>query len=371
MSDPSNSVNHSGTSLGDFFAHYLARNEALVLATVVQTIGSTYRKTGAQMLIARDSNAAGLLSGGCLESDLMERARQVLDTGSALIVEYDTRSSDDVLWGIGLGCEGAMKILLTRIDPQNRYEPFAYVQRCRQEGVAGRFALVVATNNRAYSLGSSYRADSMRDLPAPLRTALAANEVRSSDAAVRISNPALIECDDATFLVVPIELPRQLLVLGAGPDAMPLVEIAGLMGWHVTVLDHRPAYAIARRFPRAKRVAVNPADALAAELRQTRFDAAVVMSHHFTSDQLYLGALADSDIPYIGLLGPALRRMRLLDELGNQADRFGARLHGPVGLDLGARTPEAIALSIVSEIQALLAGRSGRPFSSLQAEKHD
>src|SRR5690606_39055993 len=119
VSELGNSVNHSGTSLSDFFALYSARKEPLVLATVVETIGSTYRKAGAQMLIARDSNAAGLLSGGCLESDLMERARKVLDTGQAIVVEYDTRSSDDVLWGIGLGCEGAMKIILTRIDADN------------------------------------------------------------------------------------------------------------------------------------------------------------------------------------------------------------------------------------------------------------
>jgi xanthine dehydrogenase accessory factor len=368
VSEPGNSVNHSGTSLSDFFAHYRARNEPLVLATVVQTIGSTYRKAGAQMLIARDSSAAGLLSGGCLESDLMERARKVLDTGAAMSVEYDTRSSDDILWGIGLGCEGAMTILLTRIDAQNRYEPFAYVERCRQEGVAGRFALVTASGNGGHSLGKAYLADSMRNAPTPLRAALAL-ESAAPGAASQASGLSTIEYDGATFLVVPVELPRRLLVLGAGPDAMPLVEIAALMGWRVTVLDHRPAYAVAQRFPRATRVSVNPAGELAAELRRADYDAAVVMSHHLTSDQMYLDALADSDIPYIGLLGPALRRSRLMSELGDKANKFGARLHGPIGLDIGARTPETIALSIVSEIQARLAGRSGRPFSSLQTEK--
>jgi xanthine dehydrogenase accessory factor len=367
VSEAANSVNHSGTSLSDFFARYRARNEPLVLATVVQTIGSTYRKTGAQMLIARDSNAAGLLSGGCLESDLMERARSVLDTGEALIVEYDTRSSDDILWGIGLGCEGAMKIILTRIDPDNGYEPFTYVERCRQEGIEGRFAFVVGSNGRDQRLGKSYRTDFLDDAPAPLVAALTPGRARDR----QNRSPVTVDADGATFLVVPVELPRRLLVLGAGPDAMPLVEIAALMGWHVTVLDHRPAYAIAQRFPRAKRVAVNPASDLATQVQQTRFDAAVVMSHHLTSDQAYLGALADSDIPYIGLLGPALRRARLMNELGSKASRLGERLHGPIGLDIGARTPETIALSIVSEIQAVLAGRSGRPFSSLQAEKRD
>src|SRR4051812_19196456 len=118
-------MNHRPESLAEFFSNHRERQASLVLATVVETLGSTYRKAGAQMLIAADGSAAGLLSGGCLESDLMERARSVIETGKPLIAEYDTRSSDDILWGIGLGCEGAMRILLTRLDPQNGYEPFA------------------------------------------------------------------------------------------------------------------------------------------------------------------------------------------------------------------------------------------------------
>jgi xanthine/CO dehydrogenase XdhC/CoxF family maturation factor len=111
-------MNHSGFSLGDFFRERRDRGEALVLATIAGTVGSTYRKAGAQMLIAADGSAAGLLSGGCLESDLMERARSVL-SGAPVVADYDTRSSDDLIWGIGLGCEGAMTILLSRLDRAN------------------------------------------------------------------------------------------------------------------------------------------------------------------------------------------------------------------------------------------------------------
>src|SRR5262245_62708946 len=114
-------MNHSGLSLGTFFRRALDEGAPLVLATVVQTLGSTYRKAGAQMLIAGDGQAAGLLSGGCLEADLMERARAVLDTGAPMLVDYDTRGSDDVLWGIGLGCEGAMTILMQRLDRGNEH----------------------------------------------------------------------------------------------------------------------------------------------------------------------------------------------------------------------------------------------------------
>src|ERR1043166_4032917 len=99
----SSSLIHSGVSIDDFFRSYAGRGEPLVLATVARTLGSTYRKAGAQMLIAADGRAAGLLSGGGLEADLMERARAVL-AGAPVVVDYDTRSSDDVIWGIGLGC---------------------------------------------------------------------------------------------------------------------------------------------------------------------------------------------------------------------------------------------------------------------------
>ena len=347
-------MNDSGVSLGDFFRAGRERGEALVLATVTRTLGSTYRKAGAQMLIAGNGRAAGLLSGGCLEADLMERARSVL-AGPAVVVDYDTRSSDDLIWGIGLGCEGAMTILLSRLDRANDYQPYAFVEDCRRRGVAGNFALVAQSGNPAFPLGAAFRSDASADLPAGVA------DVLHAPASLRAATT--VETSGATFLIAPVELPPRLLVLGAGPDAMPLVEIAGLMNWNVTVLDHRPAYAVADRFPRAQRVALNPAGELARELSAARYDAAVVMSHHLLSDQAYLAALAEHDaIPYIGLLGPAPRRARLMQEIGDSSQRLRGRLHGPIGLDIGAKTPETIALAIVSEIQAVLSGRPGGPF---------
>jgi xanthine dehydrogenase accessory factor len=347
-------MNHSGVSLSDFFRDSRDRGEPLVLATIARTLGSTYRKAGAQMLLAGDGRAAGLLSGGCLEADLMERARAVL-AGSPVVADYDTRSSDDLIWGIGLGCEGAMTILMTRLDRANDYQPFAFVEECRRRGVPGNFALVTQSTNPAFPLGAAFRSGSAVVLPAGVADVLhATSSLRAA---------TTVETAGATFLVAPVELPPRLLVLGAGPDTMPLAEIAGLMNWHVTVLDHRPAYAVAERFPRAQRVALNPAAELARELQAAHYDAAIVMSHHLLSDQAYLAALAEHQtIPYIGLLGPAPRRARLMQELGEKARGLDGRLHGPIGLDIGAKTPETIALAIVSEIQAVLAGRPGGPF---------
>src|SRR3954462_5916168 len=262
-------MNHRPVSLAEFFDSHRRRQAPLVLATVVETIGSTYRKAGAQMLIAGDGRAAGLLSGGCLEADLMERARTVL-AGTPVIADYDTRSSDDVIWGIGLGCEGAMTILMRRLDRAHDYQPFAFVDDCRRRSIPGNFALVTQSTNTVYPLGAAFRSNAADALPADVA------EVLHTTATLPAATT--VEADGATFLIAPAELPPRLLVLGAGPDAMPLVEIAGLMNWHVTVLDHRPAYAAAaEHFPRARRVALNPASELTRELNAAHYDAAVVM----------------------------------------------------------------------------------------------
>jgi xanthine dehydrogenase accessory factor len=353
-------MGNAADPLATFYAAYRERGEALVLATIVHTVGSTYRKAGAQMLIARDGQASGLLSGGCLEGDLAERARKVFATGEATVVEYDTRTSDDLIWGIGLGCEGAMRILLSAIEPADRYQPFGYIQECRETHRSGAFAIVVESRAVQFPLGKSFVAEG-NDVPAELARAL-----RGS-----LSVAREVETREAKYLVVPVELPLRLLILGAGPDVQPLVEIGGLLGWQITVQDHRPAYVVAERFPRAQAVLLNPAAQLGRAVDLSGFDAAVVMSHHLLSDQAYLEALADSSIGYVGLLGPAPRRARLLAEIGARAAKIQSRLRGPVGLDIGASTPESIALAIAAEIQAYAANKSGGPYSRIEEKNYN
>ena len=151
-------------------------------------------------------------------------------------------------------------------------------------------------------------------------------------------------------------LPPKLLVLGAGPDALPVVDFAARVDWPVTLVDHRPAYAVPSHFPLAERVLLARPEEIAQTLALSRFTAAVVMSHHLPSDLEYLRALSSSSVPYVGLLGPRGRREKLLSELGGEAQRLRPRLRAPVGFNLGGRTPEAIALAIVAEIHAFAHG---------------
>jgi xanthine dehydrogenase accessory factor len=313
----------------------LLANEPLVLATVIRTGGSTYAKPGAQMLIAADGEYAGLLSGGCLEGDLREHARGVAATGQARIVSYDLRSTTDQLFGLGAGCEGAMDVLLSRVSAAENWQPLARMAESYRAAREQRFAFVVASADPDYPLGVSLPVAG-RDLP---------------------------QRNGVEWFVAAVAPPPHLLLLGGGPDARPVATLAAFLGWRITVVEHRAAYLVSERFPPLTRlVETRPADVTAA-VTLAEYSAAIVMSHHLDSDLHYLRALAGSTVPYVGLLGPAARREKLMSDLGDAAVALRPRLRAPVGLDIGGRAPESIALSIVAEVHAALEGRAGRPFS--------
>lgn len=321
-------------------------DEPLALATVIRTGGSTYAKPGAQMLIARNGEYAGLLSGGCLEGDLREHAQTVIESGEARIVSYDMRSQDDHLFGLGAGCEGAMDILLTRCGPADGdWQPLADMAAAFSAARAHRVGFVTATRTPELVLGQLVGAE--------------------DGIASYVQGPVnrVLEFGKFDLFVLEVPPPLRLLLLGGGPDACPVAKLAEFLGWRVTVADHRPAYLEPGRFPADTRLVESAAAQIADALSLDEYFAAIVMSHHLDSDLHYLRALSGSSVPYVGLLGPAARREKLLGDLGASSSTLRGRLRAPVGLDIGGRTPEAIALSIVGEVQAALSGRGGRPFS--------
>jgi xanthine/CO dehydrogenase XdhC/CoxF family maturation factor len=322
-----------------------------VLATVVATAGSTYRKPGARMLIMADGSSVGLLSGGCLEADLRIHAQQVLESGAPRAVEYDMRGPDDILFGIGAGCEGAMRVLLEPAGPGSMASAALLAAgRATRAGVPT--SLVTVHESPDLPLGSYHAAP-------PLPALLIAAADQAVDAAVSRELHLDAAGRGLKAFIQFLAPPPHLLLCGAGPDVEPVVSIAHALGWRVTVADHRPAYvdALAARFPRAD-VRLSEAALLRSTVDIDGCHAAVVMSHHLTSDLAYLRELAEAGAPaYVGLLGPMSRRERLASELGDAAEKLRYRIRGPVGIDLGAVTPEAIALAIVSQIHAWLAGR--------------
>jgi xanthine/CO dehydrogenase XdhC/CoxF family maturation factor len=322
-----------------------------VLATIVATAGSTYRKAGARMLLMADGTYLGLLSGGCFEANLIAHAKTVLENGAARLIEYDMRGPDDVVFGIGAGCEGVMLVLLERAGSGSHAER-ALAQSIIAPPRWHPRLLITIYESCNWPLGT-YQGG---ELPSIFATT--AEEALAGS----LSRNIVVDFDGGLTLALAQSLapaPR-LLICGGGPDAQPVANAAVTLGWRVLVLDHRPAYAINERFPGAEARLIDFAD-LSDALDVSQWDAAVVMSHHLESDVKYVRALSVANGPhYVGLLGSTARRNRIVHALGAEAAGIESRMRGPVGLDIGAVTPESIALAIVSEIHAWLAGREVR-----------
>jgi xanthine/CO dehydrogenase XdhC/CoxF family maturation factor len=354
------------------FERERAKGDALALGVLVHTAGSTYRKPGALMLIAANGDYSGLLSGGCLEGDLRQHARSVIETGEPRIVSYDLFGPDDLVWGLGLGCEGAMRILLLRVGPDRDWQPLTHLARALASYTPSAVGIVLESTWPELPVGSIALPEASSvpaTLSAPARAALAGPMVqgalREAATAGRVAWAAAKGEDDSPswkVFALPVSLPPKLLVLGAGPDAAPIVDFAARVNWKVTVVDHRSAYADPSHFPAAEHVVLARPEELGSAVDLGHFSAAVVMSHHLPSDLSYLTVLSEATIPYVGLLGPAPRRDKLLKDLGAHAQQLRPRLHAPVGLALGGRTPESIALAIVAEIHAFLHGANARPW---------
>jgi len=291
--------------LVETFAGLVARSKSAVLVTVLSTSGSTYSKAGSQMLIDEDGNVHGLLSGGCLENDLAERAAASIQSGKTDWVTYDLRTDDDV-FGLGVGCEGAMRLQLQPLLAENAYEPLAgWLAQLDEEATAhASFESGEGENTVTFTLGR----------------------------------------------------PHAVLLLGGGQDADPLVQYCRTLGWRVMVSDHRPAYVTRMEQRNACDSQCIPVGDVAKRVEFERFDAAIVMSHHLASDRQYLLNLADSSLEFVGLLGPPHRRDRLLDEIGDARDRLAGRLRSPVGKRIGGRGPAAIALEVAAELQQYFTG---------------
>ncbi|HEY8520097.1 MAG TPA: XdhC family protein [Gammaproteobacteria bacterium] len=342
------------------FATWRARGEPLVLATVYETAGSTYSKAGHRILIAANGDYQGLVSGGCLEGDLAERARRVLETNEPAPAVYDLRDEADELWGLGIGCNGLLRVFLQPLRPEEGFQPFAAIaERLRQRGPAA----IATVIDPGAGLAPGATVVAGRDDVELFRLEAAAAEALVSGCREALASGRAAYRRDASGLGVlyaPLKPVPRLLVLGAGLDAVPLVQMAAELGWLVGVADHRRGYVARGGFERAEWVRCIEPARLHEQVPLGEFDAIVVMSHHLATDRTYLAQLASADAAYLGVLGPAARKERLLAELGEVGERLRPRLKGPVGLDIGADSPESIALSILAELQTVLAGAALR-----------
>ncbi len=355
----------SGLPQIEYFNRARERGAALVLATVVETAGSTYTKPGQRMLIGADGSHHGLVSGGCLEGDLVLQAAAVFAGGAPRLVTYDMRRGDDDLWGLGIGCNGMLRLLLQRLDAAHDYEPFATLAGVLTGEQPADLRLVVESSLPALPVGATLLDTAAGPRGHGLDTAAAARlrDLAPVDSSASRARRSEADAGGARLTLLTQRLrplPRA-LVFGAGPDAVPVVGGFQALGWRVAVCDHRDAWLARAEFASVPRHAAADPASVAALLAAAPVDVAVVMSHNLEADARCLGALATVSVPYVGLLGPPQRRERLLERLDPAAARdLRPRLHGPAGLDIGADSPASIAVSIVAEAFAALHGAALR-----------
>ncbi len=365
-----------------------AHGEPAALVTVVKTVGSSYRKPGARMLVDAAGHSVGSISGGCLEDDAREHAVAAIASGQPTLRRYDTTSDGDIVFGSGLGCQGIVHVLIEPLPaPGTTADPLGCIARALAGRRAGVLASVFAVDppDAGPALGSFL----WLEQTAPLATtgtltdaALAAEVSRDAGETLRRGRPGartypLANGAHVEVLLDVIRPARSLLICGAGDDARPLADLGKALGWRVRVVDGRRAYATRHRFPDVDELTICPPVEFAARVPVEPGEAVVLMTHNYLHDKNLLGALLGSPAGYLGVLGPRRRTERLLAELAKTTKRgaFGqrslARVHGPAGLDIGAEAPEQIALAIVAEIEAVSAGRRGGVLRKRRAPLHE
>ena len=321
---------HERAAILDLWNAAHAAGIAAALATVVEVKGSAYRRAGARMIMTGDGGSAGILNGGCLDADLWARAREVMESGRAQLAIYDTQSSQDIVFGLGLGCRGVVKILL---------EPIENLSWLRDDAVAvAAFEGELGTHAGDNNFGG---------------------------------RPQIIEIATGRAFIERLEGPQPLIIFGAGADALPLAQMSGLLGWNVQIVDPRaPHPARAVHLQNARFVAPEQLG----ELTIAPGTACALMTHNFLHDLEILKHLLPSNASYIGLLGPRRRTDELLENLAMETLTPGVaataaqleKLHAPIGLDIGAETPAEIALAIVAEIQKVRRAKSGASLRELK-----
>ncbi|WP_394753266.1 XdhC family protein [Crenothrix sp.] len=354
-----------------------AQGERCALVTVVNVEGSAYRHPGARMLVTESSQSTGMISAGCLETDVIQQALRVIDTQLTELIEYDTTSTtQEMAWGLGLGCHGVVSLLIEPCTLQ-----CSYIN-------ALRLTFTAASNTAAIAVATVFHyspADLMPVADIKIGARVIINKFQEINCTVfnnrlatliyQDADSALLEeksgaCvynwdgNSAKVFIEIIPPPITLVIFGAGYDVLPIVKLASGLGWQTDVIDVQARPASLDIFSLASKVTLARPENVHEHVRITLRSFALLMTHNYVHDKSLLEFLLLSTSRYIGVMGPKKRTERLLDDVEKTGgftckDTDLARIYAPVGLDIGAGSPEEIALSIIAEIRALVADRHG------------
>jgi xanthine dehydrogenase accessory factor len=344
----------------------LEDGEKAVLATVVDLKGSGYRLPGARMLIRANGDATGTVSGGCLEADVMERAKRVLETGRAEVFTYDTTADENSVFSLNMGCRGVLRVLMEAVDTNS--EPIVAIRSVYRDRGTVCGAVIIRSESDSIPVGRrialSETVSALPSLNGDLRT-FADSHSNYETVTYELGDSPV----EAAF--ERISPPVQLYIFGAGADAVPLADAGQGLGWDVNVCDHRSAFLTEERFPKCDALVSLDRD-VSPEWDVDDLTAFVLMNHNYDRDKTMLPGALRSKAFYVGALGPKKRTQQIMTELGDPfTEDELSRLRAPAGLDIGGDTPEAIAISIIAEIQSVLKRRNGGPLRDRQAPIYD
>lgn len=360
------------------FKEAMQQGRQTALATVVHVEGSSYRRPGARMLVEDNGRMTGAISGGCLEGDALRKALLAINQNQNKLVTYNTLDEDDATVGVQLGCNGIVHILFEPINTDNANNPIALLENCLQQ----RKNSVVVTlfsleNYYGHQPGTCFFYNS-ETIKQNISNGSLQQELESDAAIVLDMKSSLLKQythQKLTGFVELIEPLVSLIIVGAGNDVFPLVDMAAVLGWQTTIIDGRSTHANRQRFPTVHHLIVGKPEDAIKQITLDERTVFVLMTHNYNYDLAMLGWLLQENCIYIGILGPKKKLHRMLSELEEKGRVISQEqkmmLYGPTGLDIGAEAAEEIALSVLSEIKAVLAKRGGTSLRDRQDTIHN
>lgn len=355
----------------------VSQGKRTALATVVHVDGSSYRRPGARMLVTDEGEMTGAISGGCLEGDALRKALLVLTQQQPKLVTYDTRDEEDAIVGRQLGCEGVIQVLFEPIDPLKPLHPIVLLERIGQNRsykiIVTVFSLADKTGHQPGSCLLWENDLELGEIPDGLSHADLEADVLLTQSE---KNSRFVDYGNGYTLFFEWLPPAiSLIVAGAGNDAAPVLSLASMIGWEVQLVDGRATHARANRFEASCQIWVGKPEQVMPHLVLDDRTAVLLLTHNYQYDLAMLRSLIDKNFPYLGVLGPAKKMRRMLDVLEKGGmiitDSMLEKIHGPTGLDLGAETPEEIALSMLAEIQKVINERTGNSLRDRASVIHD
>lgn len=351
------------------------------LATVVNVVGSSYRRAGARMLVTENGMLTGAISGGCLEGDALKKALLAIYENKNKLVTYDTSDSDDAKFGVQLGCNGIVHILFEPINKEIENNPIGLLKKIISERKQAVLITFFSLEDKNFQIGTKYlinKSEILENTQTAISSELEKNSKQDAisvlENKVSISKDYKLEDKTISSFIEFVKPVISIVIFGAGNDVLPLVSLCYLLGWQTTIIDGRRSHATKERFANAGNIFISDAESALENVKIDEQTFFIVMTHNYNYDIEILRQLSQIDCRYIGILGPKKKLHRMFDELSGKGTFFyesqKEKIFSPIGLDLGAETSEEIALSIVAEIQAFIANKNAQPLRLKEENIH-